>query len=346
MFNDIKRASWVFCLLFLVSTGWAADHAIVLQYHNFSSETPRITSVSLDEFIAHLDLLQELGAVVWPLETIIDSLQAGASLPDRCTAITVDDAYGNFLTGAWPILQQRDLPATLFVPTASIDSGHHGYLTWDQLRLLRDQGVALASHGHNHIHMADRPEGQDESTWLQHMREDIERSLLRMESELGSRPRLFAYPYGEFTTQVRNLVGEMDLIGFGQQSGAMQLSGEPTALPRFPASGDYADTATLRDKLHSLPLPVIEAYPGETVTTLEQPTLRLQLVPGNYRLETLAAYVSGQGRTTIDWVDREKLIFEVTSEYPLANGRNRYNITMASQENGRYMWYSFPWLKK
>jgi peptidoglycan/xylan/chitin deacetylase (PgdA/CDA1 family) len=343
---NAKCTVWFIFLLILVPMCQAADHAVILQYHNFSDETPPITSVGLDAFIQHLDLLESTGFTVWPLPAIIDSLNAGAQLPDRCAAITVDDAYENFLTGALPILEARNLPSTLFVPTGAVDDNYRGYLDWDQLRLLKERGVTIASHGHDHLHMADRLDGEDEATWRQRIRRDIELSRERLTTELGVETVLFAYPYGEYNLQVKEIVGDLGLTAFGQQSGPLGRDSDFLALPRFPASGIYANPVTLHDKIHSLPLPVLEVLPREPVTDLDHPVLRVQLQPGDYRLSTLAAFVSGQGAVPINWVDRENLIFEIAAESPLANGRNRYNITMATRQSGRYMWFSSPWLKR
>jgi peptidoglycan/xylan/chitin deacetylase (PgdA/CDA1 family) len=112
-------------------------------------------------------------------------------------AITFDDAYRSVLEQAVPVLRERKLPATVFVPTKWIGSRNG----WDppndlpldimqpeELAELAALGFEIGSHGHAHADLgAATP---DEA------REDIETSVHILEQILGDRPRYLAYPYG------------------------------------------------------------------------------------------------------------------------------------------------------
>ena len=332
------------CLACLPSTGAAADHAVVLQYHHISAETPRSTSLTLEEFTAHLDYLDANGFSILPLAAILDSLRSDGALPDKCVAITVDDAYRNLLDGTFDLMKDRGVPCTVFVPTGAADDGYGDYLTWDDMRMMQPHGFSFASHGHDHLHMTERLPGESPEDWRARITRDITRSQERLEAELGVAPKIFAYPYGEFCLDLMEIVEDLGLAAFGQQSGPIWSGGDFRALPRFPASGVYGNLDTLRDKLLSLPMPVIDAHPRDPLALSSRPALTIRLRPGAYRLGTLSAFVSGQGRVPVEWVDRDSLIFRVTAASPLPDGRSRYNITLQSDRRGRFMWYSHPWL--
>jgi len=236
-------------------------HAVILQYHFFGEEHPPSTSVSIQRFKEHLDAIEETGCRVLPLKRIVSHLRAGKDLPDPCVAITIDDAYSSVYTGAFPLLKKREWPATVFVPTASVDGGMGGYMSWDQIRGMREAGIDFASHGHRHIYMLRRMEGESGRDWEARIRKDIEVSLDRLEAELGERPELFAYPYGEYNSRLKEIVKEMGLVGFGQHSGPVWPGSDFAALPRFPVSGPYSELGSFITKLRSLPLPVVEASP-------------------------------------------------------------------------------------
>jgi peptidoglycan/xylan/chitin deacetylase (PgdA/CDA1 family) len=68
------------------------------------------------------------------LAEFLDRVRRGAPMPQPCCIITFDDGYQDFLHGAWPILQTRRLPTTVFLPTALIGTSHHFW--WDQLYYL------------------------------------------------------------------------------------------------------------------------------------------------------------------------------------------------------------------
>ena len=52
-------------------------------------------------------------------------------------------------------------------------------------------------------------------------RQDLQKAQQRLENELGSAIPYFAYPYGEYNTELAQSVAELGLTGMGQQSGAI-----------------------------------------------------------------------------------------------------------------------------
>ena len=73
-------------------------------------------------------------------------------------------------------------------------------LGWDELRHLAGEGVVLAPHGQTHA-LLDRLSAEE-------AREEITGSVTDLEREIGSAPRVFAYPAGGLTEEVVQLVRE------------------------------------------------------------------------------------------------------------------------------------------
>lgn len=70
-------------------------------------------------------------------------------------ALTFDDGYIEDYADLWPVLRERDAPASLAInPTTLGDEGH---LSVDQLRELVDDGWEVMAHGRNHRYLA--PQG-------------------------------------------------------------------------------------------------------------------------------------------------------------------------------------------
>ena len=126
----------------------ASDSCVVLQYHHFSTETPRITSVTPAEFQSHLDYLEREKFSVMPLDVVIKALKNNEKLPERCVSITVDDAYDSVYQEALPRLLQKGWTMSVFVNTRAIDQGVEPYLTWKQIREMAQQGIRIENHGH------------------------------------------------------------------------------------------------------------------------------------------------------------------------------------------------------
>ena len=147
-------------LLFMVmvygmtsGTTFAADYATVLMYHRFGENQYPSTNIRIEQFEAHLDMLGNNNYTIWPLSKIVDHLQQGMDLPDKTVAITIDDAYLSVFTEARPRLKARNIPYTVFVATQPVDRGQNGYMSWDQIRILQDEGVQIGSQTRSHPHM-------------------------------------------------------------------------------------------------------------------------------------------------------------------------------------------------
>ena len=96
----------------------------VLTYHrvddlNRPTLYPRVTvtPAAFEQQMRHLAANYR----VISMPELLAAHRRGTPLPPRATLITFDDAYCDFATHAWPILQRYNLPVTLFVPTAFPD---------------------------------------------------------------------------------------------------------------------------------------------------------------------------------------------------------------------------------
>lgn len=324
----------------------AADHAVILQYHNFGSGLAPETSVTLERFKAQLEELKKNDSAVWPLSKIISNLREGKSLPDMCVAITIDDAYRSVYEKAYPLLLEYQFPATVFVATEGVDMNLETYLSWDQMREMSGSGITFASHSSSHAYLIRRKKDESPADWERRVREDITSSIERLESMLEEEVDFFAYPYGEYNLRLKKIITELDLVAFGQHSGAVWRGSDFAALPRFPVSGKYSEIKSFRVKIRSFPLPVISEQPESPIikSGSKPPALRLKLKPGDYISSSIACYVSGQGKADINWIDRENNIIEVSAKDYLPKGRSRYNITAIDKDGSRYYWYSHLWI--
>lgn len=335
--------------LLVLSLVWApsqaATHCVILQYHHFSDQTPAITSVSPEQFDAHLAYLSTHQFNVLPLRQVVAALRQNTTLPDRCVSLTVDDAYLSVYTNAFPRLKKLGWPLTVFVNTEVIDRGFSSYMTWDQMRELSSQGVAFENHGHGHIHMIRKQNAESDQDWRLRISNDINTAQRRISEEIGEAPQLFAYPYGEFSPATAEIIDEMNLVGFGQQSGPAWPGADFSALPRFPMASRYAELNNFKLKVNTLPLPIVDVWPKDSLVALEQrrPTLKLMLLPGAYSKAAIQCYIGGSSDVAISWTENISDQMTVKPNFDLKPGRHRTNCTMPSPEKGRFHWYSHNW---
>lgn len=341
--------------LAVVLIGWlfamsvkAADHCVILQYHHVSESTPGITSVTPDQFQQHLDYLKNNNYRVMALETVIRAMQQNQALPDKCIALTIDDAFKSIYKEAWPRARNYDFPLTVFVSTESVDQGLKAYVTWDQIREMSKAGVSFQNHSHSHDHLIRRDKDESKEDWEQRIASEILIAQNRIQEEVGINPTLFAYPYGEYTTELKEIIRSIGLVGFGQQSGPIWKDGDFAALPRFPMASVYASMKTFPTKVASLPLPVESISPGEPVVELDEwsPTVTLKFKPKSYKRHLLTCFANGSPAVEYVWPEDQSDTVEVTTKGKLNIGRNRYNCTMPSKQNGRFHWYSHNWIRR
>ena len=342
-----KRSSLIaalfFCFVLCLMTvqAAAADQANVFIYHRFDDSRFPSTNISSRDFQSHLEILHRQDFTVLTLGQILDKIKHGESLPQRCAAITVDDAYRSFLTSGWPLLKSLGFPATLFVSTDLVGGGD--YLDWQELKTLRDEGVELGNHSASHAYLLDKTKDGD---WATRVRQDIDRAQQAFSSNLGFKPRLFAYPYGEFSPRLAELVRQAGFdAAFGQQSGVLTPDQDFFRLPRFPMGGVYADPNDFQDKLFMKHLPVKVVSPETTVLEGENPPkLIFSLEEGAFDSGTLRCFVPGQSECRVDMVPGEDRLFEIKASKKLVGRRSKYTLTASDRSGGGWFWFSQLWV--
>jgi hypothetical protein len=118
-----------------------------LMFHRVLPATDPQRQASFDEYVltpaqfaAALNVAARLFQVV-PLDRVLDHLAGGPALPPRAALLTFDDGWRDTLEVAAPILQQRGLPAVVFVPPLAVG---HALPFWQERLLLAARTGAAA----------------------------------------------------------------------------------------------------------------------------------------------------------------------------------------------------------
>ncbi len=149
----------------------------------------------------------------------IGLLDESGEAPD--VVITFDDGEMNNFDVARPILREMGFRAYFFVTANRV--GHKGYMDWEQLRELRDDGMVIGSHGLTHRILTDLKEQELEREFLE--------SKGRLEKELTVAIDAVSIP--------RGFVNE-HIVRVAQESGFKHIF---TSEPTTPIAGCTARTA-------------------------------------------------------------------------------------------------------
>lgn len=308
------------------------NYASVLMYHRFGENKYPTTNIKMDQFSDHIKELIKTKYNVIKIQDGLNAIQNISLVKDRSVIITIDDAYSSVFNNAWPILKKYGLPFTLFVSTDVIDNKTPGYMSWEEIRILRDNGVTIGSQTKSHPHMHNLSENQ--------IVKELEFSNSRFVQEIGSKPEIFAYPYGEYNL---NVVEKIKINGFkaafGQHSGVAHLSLGLYQLPRFAMNETYGNMQRFLLAVNAKPLPISDLSPKDPVIIKNPPFYGFTLSNTIKPKGIVRCFASNGIKSETKRLGKNRI--EVRLEKPFPKGRGRINCTMSAGERWRWLGRQF-----
>jgi len=301
--------------------------AVAVMYHRFGENRYPSTNIRLDQFERHLEILEKEDYNVVPLKDIVDAIKSRAPIPPKTVALTVDDAYASAFTEAWPRVKAHGWTMTVFVSTEAVDAKRPGYMSWEQIRTLKNEGVTIGAHTKSHAHMAKLDK-------LQALTE-IAGSNGRFKAELGSVPKLFAYPYGEANLETISLTKRTYDAAFGQHSGVLTAGENMYFLPRYALNENYGSEDRFRLVINTLPIKVDDVVPANPTLKHNPPYFGFTVDDPKVSTRGLKCYGSNPGATDTEILGRR---IEVRLEDGFTGTRGRINCTTLGP-NGQWRWF-------
>jgi peptidoglycan/xylan/chitin deacetylase (PgdA/CDA1 family) len=237
-------------------------HRIAPRRSNRTFPTSNVTPARFEE---QLTGLLEQGFVATPLKSLLGWHRQNATPDAKSFCVTFDDGYANNFLYALPILKKLQIPATIFVSTAYLDSpspfpfddwrdlsnnqsasDDWRALTSDECKTLLDSGVIeLGAHTHKHLDFRGNPEGFES---------DLRENIQVLQERFGAKEVPFAFPYGK---QKKGFSGPA-LVEVARRTGVtcgLTSENEPTNIQSDPftwgrwTASEYDSSRTLSAKL-------------------------------------------------------------------------------------------------
>jgi len=189
--------------------------------------------VSTRLFRRHLAYLARYG---YECISLLDVVRADRARPPRPVVITFDDGYRCLYEHALPALAELGWTATVFL----VADGLGGTNAWEQaagdveepllglaeIQEMRAAGLEFGSHTRSHPRLTELSEAE--------ARAEIADSRARLAEALGAPCDSFAYPYGDWNPQVRDLVEEAGYqAACTTHRAAARRTDDALALPRI-----------------------------------------------------------------------------------------------------------------
>jgi len=182
----------------------------ILMYHRVVDDPTGLAptwNVTPDRFREQLQGLLDAGYQALPLTQLVEASDTGAEISNNAFAVTFDDGYANNFLHALPILEELNVPATIFLATAYLDSvepfpfddwEHKGSRevaedTWRALttaechEFLESDLIEFGCHTHTHEDFRDRPDA---------FRQNIRTSIRSLRDTFGIQRPTLSLPYG------------------------------------------------------------------------------------------------------------------------------------------------------
>jgi peptidoglycan/xylan/chitin deacetylase (PgdA/CDA1 family) len=118
---------------------------------------------------------------------LFDALYYGKALPAHPMILTFDDGYGDVYSNALPALLAHHDRGVFYIITGMIGGS---YMTWNQVRVLRENGMQIASHTVHHVNVGEPPSFTTTQIELTQSKATLQRLL-------GEPIQFFCYPSGE-----------------------------------------------------------------------------------------------------------------------------------------------------
>jgi peptidoglycan/xylan/chitin deacetylase (PgdA/CDA1 family) len=123
-------------------------------------------------------------------------LENGVELPSKPIVLTFDDGDEDAYTTAYPLLMAHHLTGTFYIITGNV--GKPGYVTWDQIKEMSDNGMEIGAHTITHPYLTHlHPVA---AYW------EILGSRLDLQYHLGIDITTFAYPDNDHNRVTSTLV--------------------------------------------------------------------------------------------------------------------------------------------
>ena len=313
---------------------YSKDEGILsIMYHRFNENKYPSTNIQMDIFKEHIRIIKNSGFNFHNPNNFKEQF-SNIKLKKEIL-ITIDDAFESFYSEAWPYLKKNKIPFILFVSTQPV--GKNGYMTWDQIREVEKETFALIGH-HSHSHGYLIDETNDE------FMSDIEKANKIFLKELDYIPKLFSYPFGEYSKFMRDYISKNFEFAFGQHSGVIDVNKDKFELPRFPINEKYGELKRFKSIINYFPLEYKKLFPLEKQLTksTNPPDFKVEFFEEQKNLNDINCYSNEANK----W-KKSNTIFSgnrLTIEFraPFVPRRGRVNCSL--NDDGKWRWFGvqFP----
>lgn len=219
----------------------------IVMYHHISTSQRRLCdyTISPSTFKGDLEYLCSHGYTTISLNQLLAYTRGEGELPEKPIMITFDDGQASFGAYALPLLEEYNMCAVLAIIGRCADTYtetedhniNYSYFSWPELAELNNSPcVELSAHTYD-MHTMNKRKGckimksEDLEGYTSAFERDLELLETRFETYIGEKPLAFAYPYGFYCKEAKEILRERGYsILFTCTERVNKLTGDPEDL--------------------------------------------------------------------------------------------------------------------
>ena len=312
------------------------EGVITLMYHRFDENKYPSTNIRNEIFIEHLKAINNSRIEFITFKKFEEIIKT--NIDKNYLLLTIDDAFESFYLNAWPILKNKKIPFILFVSTREI--GKYGYMTWKQIKEITASNlVTVGNHSHSHEYLIDWEDNKIKS--------DLETSIQIFKKELGYSPKIFSYPFGEYSTNLKKIVADLNFkFAFGQHSGVIDTTKDFLELPRFPINEKYGELKRFKSILQTLPFPYESIDPENRYLKKNEnpPEVKIKFFENLINIQNINCY-SNEGniwkKSDVQFISKNELMILLKEKFKSERGRINCSLWV---ESGKWRWLGIQYV--
>ena len=299
-----------------------------LMYHRFNENKYPSTNVRMEIFDKQMKMIKEFDYKFYNPNLFISEFDNPKNTKE--ILITIDDGFKSFYNEAWPYLKKNKIPFILFVSTEPV--GKNGYMSWDEIKEIEKSEIGfIGHHSHTHEYLIDMSDKE--------FINDIETATKIFKEKLGYVPKIFSYPFGEYSLYMKNYISKHFEVAFGQHSGVIDRNKDKFELPRFPINEKYGDLKRFKSLINYAPLEYKILNPEEKKINENDnpPKLIIEFFKEQKNINNIICYSNDGGNWKKSNLIFEEQVMKINFSEKFLPRRGRINCSL--NDNGKWRWF-------
>ena len=297
-------------------------------YHRFNENKYPSTNIRMEIFDEQMKIIKDLGYEFYQPDQFIKDFKKPKI--KKKILITIDDGFKSFYNEAWPYLKKNEIPFILFISTEPV--GKYGYMNWDEIKEIDKSKIGfIGHHSHTHEYMIE----MSESEFIN----DMETANQIFNEKLGYVPKIFSYPFGEYSLDMKKYISNNFQISFGQHSGIIDINKDKFELPRFPINEKYGELKRFKSLINYSPLEYKLLKPEEKKLNKKNnpPKLVVEFFDEQKNIKSINCYSNDGGEWKESNLKFKDNTLIIDFEKPFVPRRGRVNCSL--NDNGKWRWF-------